>query len=61
MPCKSIVAAVSETLGLFMLSQVGTCIGIFIYLFLNVMTKTELTDGFEIELSLDNGIIDKEL
>ncbi|SMC56010.1 hypothetical protein SAMN06296952_1734 [Oscillospiraceae bacterium] len=44
-----------------MLSQVGTCIGILIYLFLNVMTKTELTDGFEIELSLDNGIVDKEL
>ena len=55
--CKNMVAIISETMGLFLLSQIITCIGIVIYLFSGLMSKMkkDLSDGFEFEFTFNTG------
>ena len=50
-------------MGLFLLSQIITCIGIVIYLFSSVMSKTQTdsSGGFQIEFNLDNGLINNKV
>jgi len=60
-PGENLFASISKTMGLFMLSQIATCIGMVIYMFSSVTSKTDLSDDFEIEFRFDNGLIDKNL
>ena len=58
---KNLFAVIAETMGLFMLSQIATCIAIVIYLFANVFSTTDVENGFRFEFSTDKGFVDKNL
>lgn len=60
-PGKNLFVVIGETMGLFMLSQIVTCIGIVIYLSVSVLSITDQSDGFHFEFNLTNGLIDKNL
>lgn len=60
-PGKNLFVVIGETMGLFMLSQIATCVGIVIYLSASVLSITDQSDGFRFEFNLTNGLIDKNL
>lgn len=60
-PGKNLFVVIGETMGLFMLSQIATCVGIVIYLSVSVLSITDQSDGFQFEFNLTNGLIDKNL
>ncbi len=60
-PGKNLFVVIGETMGLFMLSQIATCVGIVIYLSASVLSVTDQSDGFRFEFNLTNGLIDKNL
>lgn len=58
---NNMLFTISKTLGLFMLSQVITCIGMMAYFAINIVKTTDVTGDFSFEITFGDGMIDKNL